>query len=398
MGHIGACAIERFAETTGACESKRASGSRSGRTTDSRRSRTPSFRVFGRVTRTVRIGQSHAWRGSALARRGALVHDCVVSGRGTCGVFAVNSHCREEPFVRDVLLYDQLLIPVPPHDEPKEWDSWVREGWEPWDQEKLLEVLGTQDHHEPGIEPLAYTVEWSGDWRALWRENWAHRGVGDTPFSTTAKMLKVAVPTGYEAVEAVVAYQSLDEFAMKTSMQPTPTGGQHVPESLLVALIGYELLLPPPGKDSLNAAVELARDSKFRAQRQAFYEDIRQFLAPLEPRSEEQGNDAALYTDPATVRAAVERLSSQMNDYDAFLRGTTGWKRVEYAMAVLGFIATGILSFANPIALAGVFASVGQFVAANVSSTAREGNGSISGASMFVTARRELGWAQPQAR
>jgi hypothetical protein len=320
-----------------------------------------------------------------------------VSGRGTCGVFAVDSHTGAEPFVRDVLLYDQLLIPVPPRDEPEEWKRWVDADWEPAKQAELLAVLGTQSQHAPGTEPLAYAVEWSGDWRGVWRDNWAHRVVGDTPFSTTASTLKVAVPTGYTAVEAVVAYQSLDEFVAKTSMQPRPQGGQHVPQSMLVALVGHELLLPLPGKGSLNDAVDLARDSEFRRQRAAFYDYIRQFLAPLETPSGPQVNDAGLYTDPATVRAAVERLSAQMEEYAGFLRRTTGWKRVEYATAVLGFIASGILSFANPVALAGVFASVGQFVAANLSETGREVNGSISGASMFVTAQRELGWAKPDA-
>jgi preprotein translocase subunit Sss1 len=113
---------------------------------------------------------------------------------------------------------------------------------------------------------------------------------------------------------------------------------------------------------------------------------------------ETQDNDAGPYTDPASVRDAVERLSTQMEEYARVVRRTTGWKRVEYATAVLGFIASGIVAFANPIALAGVFASVGQFVAASVSETGREGNGSISGASMFVTAQRELGWAKLAAR
>ncbi len=66
-------------------------------------------------------------------------------------------------------------------------------------------------------------------------------------------------------------------------------------------------------------------------------------------------------------------------------------------MAVVGFVVSGIVAFASPLALAGVFASIGQFVAGNISHAVREGEGSISGASMFVTARRELGWMQPGA-
>ncbi len=39
------------------------------------------------------------------------------------GTFSVQDHCQKRAFVSAVLLYDKLVVPVPPRDEPEQWDE-----------------------------------------------------------------------------------------------------------------------------------------------------------------------------------------------------------------------------------------------------------------------------------
>jgi hypothetical protein len=311
--------------------------------------------------------------------------------RATCGVFAVDSHVVPEAFVREVLLYDRLLIPRPPQDEPAEWDRWVREGWDPARQQHLLAILGTDEEPASSGSTLAYAVDWNEEWRGAWREHWAHRQSGDSPFVATAHVLKVAVPAAFEALEAVVPYRSLEEFRSKVALRPRPQGQERLPGTSLVALIGREFLLPDIDGDdtSLREAVELACDPDFRAKRAAFHDWTRGFVRPLQ---NEAGASLVSFTDAASVRLAVAELRERVVAFERLMRRRR-WSRVGYAMTAIGFVASGIGAVGDPVGLVEVFASIGGYVAGNLG-VGREhaGEGSLAGAAMFFTAQRELGW------
>ena len=55
------------------------------------------------------------------------------------GTFSVGDHLRPNAFVADLLLYDRLIVPVPPGD--RERSRWANEGWRPELQDELLSAI-----------------------------------------------------------------------------------------------------------------------------------------------------------------------------------------------------------------------------------------------------------------
>jgi hypothetical protein len=80
------------------------------------------------------------------------------------GCYAVNDHLQENAFVADVLLFERLVIPVPPHDDPEALRPW-KEYWQPDEQQKLLDILGG----------IAYQVPWSSVLRDQFQEEWRNQ-------------------------------------------------------------------------------------------------------------------------------------------------------------------------------------------------------------------------------
>jgi hypothetical protein len=130
------------------------------------------------------------------------------------GTFAVNDHLEPGAFLREVLLFDRLVVPVPSSDQerlrwfaPNPVDP--SESWDPDRLDELLSVLGTQ--HEAGYNgsQLVRTSPWDLD---RWQSSKAKREVAeaisvDTAFGATRLVLTQdeALPA---IVEAVAAYPS----------------------------------------------------------------------------------------------------------------------------------------------------------------------------------------------
>jgi hypothetical protein len=97
---------------------------------------------------------------------------------GTC---AVNDHHRPGAFVREILLFDRIVVPYPDtEDERQRWHDAnpvdPLETWAPERLDELLDVLGTQK--KPGREGarLAWTAPWS---HKRWVEERTRREVAD---------------------------------------------------------------------------------------------------------------------------------------------------------------------------------------------------------------------------
>jgi hypothetical protein len=82
---------------------------------------------------------------------------------GTC---AVNDHRRREAFLREILLFDRLVVPVPSTKEERE--RWRRpnpndpdETWDPDLLDEFLGVLGTQDTSGHNGARLVWTSPWT---------------------------------------------------------------------------------------------------------------------------------------------------------------------------------------------------------------------------------------------
>jgi hypothetical protein len=88
------------------------------------------------------------------------------------GTVAVNDHCRSDAFLREVLLFDRLVIPVP--SSPEERDRWRHpnphdpaETWHPGALDAALSVLGTQRRPFKDGTALAWESPWDTDrWQA----------------------------------------------------------------------------------------------------------------------------------------------------------------------------------------------------------------------------------------
>ena len=78
------------------------------------------------------------------------------------GCYAVNDHLQHNAFVADVLLFERLVIPVPPQNDPESLQPW-KENWQSDEQRKLLDILGG----------IAYEVPWSSVLRDKFQEEWS---------------------------------------------------------------------------------------------------------------------------------------------------------------------------------------------------------------------------------
>jgi hypothetical protein len=85
------------------------------------------------------------------------------------GTFSVMDHVHEGAFLSEVVMYDRLVIPVPPDPEHAEtsedrdfaeqqWDRWERHEWNPRRQQTLLSIL----------KPIAVPIEWNRERHERW--------------------------------------------------------------------------------------------------------------------------------------------------------------------------------------------------------------------------------------
>ena len=303
-------------------------------------------------------------------------------GREVWGTYSVRDHLDRQPWVADVLLYDRLVIPVPPPagspEREAEWQRWDAAGWNPGAQERLIEILGDR----------AFCIPWDATMRDAWEDEWnkvrtANQFTAEstTPWVVTAGVLAgLPLPSHVTAVNAVATYRSradLDRALELRQLVPTQllAGGQ------AVAVIGREFLVPNPDDgddtDQLRAAVEIAADSDVRRRRIAFWRWQREFLR--------DGNVTA-----DAIADAVSEMADLIADEQRAIRRCRFRLATMFAFCV-ATAATGLL--AGPLApatIGGAFLSIGQF-AASEAFTAAAPNQPPPSALLYDT-RRQLGW------
>ena len=57
------------------------------------------------------------------------------------GTFSVDDHLRRRAFVAEMVLYDRLVVPVPPTDDGEELRAWRDRGWEPERAKETVDLL-----------------------------------------------------------------------------------------------------------------------------------------------------------------------------------------------------------------------------------------------------------------
>ena len=81
-------------------------------------------------------------------------------GKQVWGTFSVKDHCDPSAFVAEVMLYDRLVIPIPP--DAGERARWESERWNPARLDTILEILGDR----------AYPVTWDASRQTSWRNRY----------------------------------------------------------------------------------------------------------------------------------------------------------------------------------------------------------------------------------
>ena len=197
------------------------------------------------------------------------------------GTFSVRDHMSDAPFLSDVLLYDRLIIPVPPKNmSPDEDEFWKK--YDPKRLQSCLNILKVKTAKEDG---LALTVPWDTSKRERFKnrmsvasalatqERSPEQGYYLDPFAMTRQLIKdeflPALPPGVSKAWTVAAFNSADRYHEEVAAADPDQRRR------LAARISFRFLTPvgsDPNHELLKRAVDLATTDDFRRKRAAFYE------------------------------------------------------------------------------------------------------------------------------
>jgi hypothetical protein len=342
------------------------------------------------------------------------------------GTFSVKDHCQPNAFVREVLLFDRLVLPVPENDQER--TRWLHpnaqdpeETWDPERLDRLRDILGTQDvpaqpapaggwlarmgrqwmrsAPAPAPPPLTWDSPWTEHRWQYYRSRVmrAQTITHSDAYYTTRQILA----TGQDlpgVIEAVAAFPSAGRCRAELKPSDQPPADPTAAQALL--MLAAPLLTPrgDEGKDfgPLRDAAALARDAKFRAARQAYYDWMREFVRPLQSAGHQALDEVRL--DRGSLKLAEEQLHGLVTAERELLgqqEQRRWWTRAEYAMTVISVGATAGLALTAALPVLGAAAPVigfGGWLAGKLAAPEPPEQRPLGGASVFVTAQRRLGW------
>ena len=283
-----------------------------------------------------------------------------------------------------VLLYDKLLIPVPPtvadglddRQARREWERWTASKWNPERQQEIVGILGDR------AQPIPWTADLHAEWKSTMRSEFA--AVRNGYFMTGGVLQKFA-PAMAKTVVAVSQYHSLAELEKAGIRQCRPA--EKLPASTLLAVVGHEFLLPDdPEKDDfdiLREAVEVSTDPNYRLRRRALFDWQQEFLT----------SDAM--TDAASVKAALAHLQGLVDALKTATARQRKWKWAKRFFSFLGVASKGGTlggpAFALPAAGVGVVAAIGAFAVDEATAAQKTPDAAIPAATLILEAREKLG-------
>lgn len=307
--------------------------------------------------------------------------------REVWATFAINDHCVPRAFVADVMLYDRLVIPVPP-DHPTEDDKALWAKWDVERQAELLEILGDR----------ARRVKWDHQHRQAWSSRFAAaRAVAaetqPDAFRMTRMELTTGLPPTVTAVESVSAYRSYDEMKDSLMIKKTEQGMQLQPGAV-TAVLGREYLVVDEPKlsdnQALKEAVALSSDNTYRQKRANYWRWQREFL------------NYETFTDEGALKVAVEEMQDLIVEQNRAIKKGKIRTVARYAFLVgsvtLGLFTGSMIPIAiSPLALTldKAFLSIGQFVTERTLEV-KEG-GEREATALFSDFQRHFGW-NPQPK
>jgi hypothetical protein len=336
------------------------------------------------------------------------------------GTFSVKDHCRPNAFVREVLLFDRLVLPVPCDDQER--SRWrqpnAKDPAETWDPERLdvlRSILGSQDvpaqrpivhgllrrRYPSGLSPAP--LSWDSPWtQARWEFERSRVLTAKTITSIDAFYTsRIILAMGQDlpgVIEAVAAFPS--EEQCRSELNPSVPAPPDMTAAQALLMLAAPLLIPnaDEGKDfgPLREAASLARDPQFQNERQAYYDWMRDFVRPLQTSGDRELDEVKL--DKGSVKLAEEqlqRLVSAERNLLSRMDRRRWWSRTEYAMTIIGVGAAAGLALTGALPVLGVAAPVigfGGWIAGKLGAPEPPEERPLGGASVFVTAQRRLGW------
>jgi hypothetical protein len=258
------------------------------------------------------------------------------AAREVWGTFSVKDHVRERTFVDELMLYDRLVIPVPPRGNDKELQRWEGNDWQP---ARLLECLRR-------LEDLAVPVKWDEPQQAQYEEDdrlQAARQL-DPLYATSlhwALQFSLGVPPelipkGVEQVRPIAAYPSPEEFARAHTIRVFRAPDDVTRERLVAVLARKFLVLEPSRIDAmrqLENAVDLAKRGDFREKRSRFHEWLEGKIVTGMAEGDVVG-EMQRHIDE--INNAAARANHRLIFKSAFLVTKVGLNAAPAALAYLG--------------------------------------------------------------
>jgi hypothetical protein len=292
--------------------------------------------------------------------------------------FSVFDHVQPGAFLSEAVMYDRLVIPVPPRDEPAEWQRWEDMQWDPARQEQLLEVL----------DPIAERVEWNEIRRYRWEQGYRDRrsSAGEYVKRTlageeTALGLFDVTPHMARPVVATSPYKSLKELTDDLGIR-REASHRPLPASTVSAVVGRELLLPQDGsRTELQLLQEVVRvvtgDTDYRNARYALNTRLQKFC---------RGG----FTDHQSITTAVTEIKEACDELTHAVRKRKIWvtsrRLFSFAQIALGAALTPL----SPIAVGLVVAGLGQFTATEMLSDPEKPESRAPDLAMLLDVQHEL--------
>jgi hypothetical protein len=297
------------------------------------------------------------------------------------GTFSVRDHLQPCAFVADVLLYDRLVVPVPPADDPVERQRWIDNRWDPDRQDAILDVLGD----------LAKRVEWNAERRAAWGADYVaakerlNRQVArelGLPYQLTGARLFDDVSTMARGINASTPYTSVPEIERALELRRIPPGTR-LPGGTLGAVLGTEFIIPAdPARSEielLTDAVKVARSADYTAARAALYRFQQRFIR----------DDL---TDLDAIKAAVERMDRLAADLREATDRAEHWSGLRRVLEFANVAAplAGALITHEPFAIGQAVIGVGLYAATPRLRDPAAADASVPEAALVVDAGRRL--------
>lgn len=282
------------------------------------------------------------------------------------GTFSVMDHVKQGAFLAEVVMYDRLVIPIPPDPEhaetpedlrfaEKQWERWERHGWNPARQREVLSIL----------KDTAIPIEWNRARHELWAAEYekskhdASRQIAELLAGwKTGEILLDELPAMAGGVVAVSPYDSLEDLERELGITETSTAverlqaGRGLPSNVISAVIGREFLVPEdPDKDEfylLHEAVDLVHDVDYRQARADFHTAQQRFI---------RGGK----TDLESITTAVKAMAEHLDTLQRLARQRRVWNAVRRAFFFTQ-IATDLLTAPiNPVSAGKAAIALGKF-------------------------------------